>query len=231
MMHLIKLEFKKKLFTGYVWGSLLAYVGIVSVSLLFYFSSMIGPGESPFHSYSSMLTLVDTLVCATFVIYASVLISRLIINEFRDKTIGLLFAYPVNRKKLIFAKLSIVFSWTFINIILANLLVDALLIGVNHVVGEVSGTLTTSLLTQHAIYVLTQAVGAAGMSLLSLVLGLRKNSVVATVVSSIFIVAIVVSNNDGFSLSSITAVPLTLAALGIFFTYLSFRNIDRVDVS
>ncbi len=45
MMHLIKLEFKKKLFTGYVWGSLLAYVGIVSVSLLFYFSSMIGPGR------------------------------------------------------------------------------------------------------------------------------------------------------------------------------------------
>ncbi|MFD1407786.1 ABC transporter permease [Kroppenstedtia eburnea] len=230
MMHLIKLEFKKKLFNGYLWGSLLAYVGIAVVSLLLYFFIPMGPGENPFHSYSSMLTLMDTLVRATFVIYASVLISKLIINEFRDKTIGLLFAYPVNRKKLIFAKLSIVFSWTFVNIILANLLVDALLIGVNSVVGEVSGTLTTSLLTQHAIYILTQAVGAAGMSLLSLVLGLRKKSVVATVVSSIFIVLIVVSNTNGFSLSSITAIPLTLAALGVFFTYLSFRNIDRVDV-
>ncbi len=177
-----------------------------------------------------MLTLVDTLVRATFVIYASVLISRLIINEFRDKTIGLLFAYPVNRKETDFCQAVHCFLLDLYQYHLGQFACRRTAIGVNHVVGEVSGTLTTSLLTQHAIYVLTQAVGAAGMSLLSLVLGLRKNSVVATVVSSIFIVAIVVSNNDGFSLSSITAVPLTLAALGIFFTYLSFRNIDRVDV-
>lgn len=229
MMHLIKLELKKGVFTGYLRGSLLAYTGIAGLMIILYFTS--NNIDSPaFESYSDMLSNIDILVRATFIIYASVLISKLIINEFRDKTINLLFAYPVNRKKLILVKLSMVFFWTFVNVVLANLLIDALFIAINNNFGYVSGTLTTTLLIHHVTYVLLQAFGAAGMSLLSLVLGLRTKSAAVTVASSIFIVIIVCSNNGGFSLGTFIAVPLSLALLGILITYLSFRNIDRVDV-
>ncbi|MBT2216840.1 ABC transporter permease [Virgibacillus dakarensis] len=230
MMHLIKLEFKKGALNGYLWGSLLAYAGIAGLTMMIYFTSHNFP-EDGFQNYEDALNVINTFVLATFIIYASVLLSKLIINEFRDKTITLLFAYPINRKKLIFAKLSIVFCWTFVNVVLANLLVDALFIVMNHNIGFVSGTLTTTLLVHQAIYVLLQAFGAAGMSLLALVLGLRKKSAAATVASSIFIVIIMCSNTGSFNLSSIIAVPLSLAALGILITYLSFRNLDRVDVS
>lgn len=230
MMHLIKLELKKGSFTGYLWGSLLAYVGIAGITMIYYFGVGNGLMDPVPKGYEGVLTLIDTIVRATFIVYASVLISKLIINEFKDKTISLLFAYPINRKKIILAKLSMVFFWTFVNVVLANLMVDALFITMNSGFGYVSGTLTISLLIHHVTYVLMQAFGAAGMSLLSLVLGLRMKSGAATVASSIFIVMIVCSNNGGFSLSSIIAVPLTLAALGILITYISFRNIDRADV-
>lgn len=230
MMHLIKLELKKGRFTSYLWGSFLAYAGIAGVMILIYFGEGNDMMDTVFKGYEDMLTLIDTLVRATFIVYASVLISKLIINEFRDKTISLLFAYPVSRKKLIFAKLSMVFFWTFLNVVLANLLIDVLFIAMNSGIGYVSDSLTIPFLIHHGIYVLMQAFGAAGMSLLSLVLGLRMKSAAATVASSIFIVVIVASNNGGFSLSSIIAIPLTLAVLGIVITYLSFRNIDRVDV-
>jgi ABC-type transport system involved in multi-copper enzyme maturation permease subunit len=229
MMHLIKLEFKKGVFTSYLWGALLAYAGIAGLTMMIYFTSY-NLAEDGFQNYEDALNVINILVLATFIIYASVLISKLIINEFKDKTITLLFSYPINRKKLILAKLSIVFFWTFVNVVLANLLIDALFIVMNHNFGYVSGTLTTTLLVHHAIYVLLQAFGAAGMSLLALVVGLRKKSAAATVASSIFIVIIVCSNNGGFSLSSIIVIPLSLAVLGILITYLSFRNIDRVDV-
>lgn len=58
---------------------------------------------------------------------------------------------------------------------------------------------------------------------------MRRKSVAATVASSIFIVMIVCSNNGGFSWGSILATPLSLAAAGILITYLSSRNVDRVD--
>lgn len=229
MIHLIKLEFKKGALNSYLWGALLAYVGIAGLTMIIYFTSQ-NMVEDGFQNYEDALNVINTFVLATFIIYASVLISKLIINEFKDKTITLLFAYPINRKKLIFAKLSIVFFWTFVHVVLANLLIDALFIVMNHNIGYVSGTLTTTLLVRHAIYVLLQAFGAAGMSLLALAFGLRKKSAAATVASSIFIVMIVCSNMGSFNLSSIIAVPLSLAVLGILITYLSFRNIDRVDV-
>lgn len=231
MLHLIKLELKKGRMTGYLWGSLIAYGVIAAFFLLIYLAEGPNKVEPAFESFADMFFIVDTLTRATFIIYASVLLSKLVISEYRDKTMALLFAYPVSRTKLIFAKLSMVFVWAFTNIVMANLLIGALLVAVDSQFGYVQESLTAETLSRHALNVLTQAIGAAGMSLLPLAFGMRKKSVSATVASSILIVAIVCSNNMGFSLSSIIAIPLSLGALGIVLTYLSFRNVDRTDAA
>ncbi|MCR2807153.1 ABC transporter permease [Paenibacillus soyae] len=230
MRHLIKLELKKGKLFSYIGGSLLAYGILAGFLMLIYMVEGPSQEEEVFRDYGEMLLLIDTLVRATFIIYASALISRSIIGEFRDKTMALLFTYPVSRKKIIFAKLIIVFVWTFANIMIANALIGGLFLAVNSVTGYVDDTVTTTILLQHGAHVLTHGIAAAGMSLLPLAVGMRKKSGTATVISSIFIVMIVCSNNMGFSLSSIIAIPLSLGALGILLTYLSFRNIDRVDV-
>jgi ABC-type transport system involved in multi-copper enzyme maturation permease subunit len=231
MLHLIKLELKKGRFTGYLWGSLIAYAAIAGLMLLLYLVEGNNAADPPFVDLTELLQAIDLFVRATFIIYASVLLSKLIISEFNDKTMALLFAYPVSRKKIIFAKLSMVFFWTFANVLLANLIIGFILLSVNSKVGYLPETLTLELQIQHGIQVLMQAFGAAGMSLLPLVLGIRKKSVAVTIVSSIIVVMIVNSNNMGFSLSSIIAIPISLAVLGIFVTYMSFRNIDKVDIA
>ncbi|MEK3882931.1 ABC transporter permease [Paenibacillus sp. PL2-23] len=231
MRHLIKLELKKGNLKGYLWGALLAYGILAGFLLMIYMTEGSSQEEEVFQGYAEMLRLIDTMVRATFIIYASALISRLIIGEFRNKTMALLFTYPVSRKKLIFSKLIVVFVWTFTNIILANLAIGTLFVTVNLSTGYVDDILTAKILYQHVAYVLTHAIAASGMSLLPLAIGMRRKSVIATVTSSIFIVMIVCSNNMGFSLSSIVAIPLSLGTLGVLLTYLSFRNIERVDVA
>lgn len=231
MLHLIKLELKKGKMAGYLWGSLLAYGIIAGLLLLIYLVE--GPvKETPiFQDYAEMLGLIDTLVRATFMIYASAMLAQLIISEFRDKTMALLFTYPVSRKKLLLAKLSMVFVWTFANVVVANLLIGSLFLAINANLGYVQDTITSELLTSQAIYIVMQAIGAAGMSLLPLTVGMRNKSVVSTVVASVLIVMVVCSNNAGFSLSAIIAIPLTLSAIGVLLTFLSIRNIDRADVA
>lgn len=230
MQHLIKLELKKGSMKGYIWGSLMTYGILGGFLLLIYMVEGKNQVEPVFQSYEEMLGLIDTLVRATFIIYASALISKLIIGEFRNKTMALLFTYPVSRKKLIFSKLTIVFIWTFTNIIVANLLLSSLFLAVNNATGYVDDTMTTTLLYQQGAHVLMHALAAAGMSLLPLAVGMRKKSITSTVISSVFIVMLVCSNNMGFSLSSIIAIPVSLGGLGVLLTYLSFRNIDKVDV-
>ncbi len=231
MLHLVKLELKKGSLRGYVYGALIAYAAIAGLLMLMYFIKDDPSAAPAFRTQVEMLSIVNTIVCATFIVYSSALLSKLVISEFKDHTMTLLFTYPISRKQLIFAKLSIVFVWCFVAIVLGNVLLDALLLGVNHFVGDVASALTTADLLRQVGYVTLQAVGAAGMSLLPLVIGLPRRSVSATIVSSIFIVSIVSSNNFGFSLSSIIAIPLSLAAIGIIGAYLSFRNIDQIDVA
>ncbi|CAM4211621.1 ABC transporter permease [Saccharibacillus endophyticus] len=230
MLHLVKLELKKGGLRGYILGALIAYAAIAGLLMLMYFVKE-EPTGSTFKNQADMLSAVNTLVGATFIVYASALLSKLVISEFKDRTMTLLFAYPVSRKQLIFAKLSIVFVWCFVAILLGNVLLDALMLTVNHFVGDLASDLGATDLVRQFGHVILQAIGAAGMSLLPLVIGLPRRSVAATIVSSIFIVAIVSSNNAGFSLSSIIAIPLSLAAIGIIGAYLSFRNIDQVDVA
>ncbi|MFB5676370.1 ABC transporter permease [Paenibacillus terreus] len=228
MLHLIKLELMKGRKGSYLWGAITAYAIIAGLMLLVLFVD--DTLEEVFPNDAEMLTVIDTLTRITFVIYASVLLSRLIIREYKDRTMELLFTYPVSRKKIIFAKLIIVAVWTFINIVISNLLISSLLLLVNRTLGDIPVVMTPEMLYQHYLKSMIQALAAAGMSLLPLAVGIRWKSEAATVVSSIVIISVVSSNNMGFSLSSIIAIPLTLAVFGILMAYLSFRNIDHTDI-
>ncbi|MDP4095819.1 ABC transporter permease [Paenibacillus sp. P96] len=228
MLHLIKLELMKGRKSGYVWGALIAYAIIAGLMLLVLFVD--DTLEQVFPNDAEMLKIIDVLTRITFVVYASVLLSRLIIREYKDRTMELLFTYPVSRKKIIFAKLIIVAVWTFINIVISNLLISTVMLFVNRMAGDIPMVMTSGSLFQHYLGSAVQALAAAGMSLLPLAFGMRRKSEAATIVSSIIIVAVISSNNMGFSLSSIIAIPLTLALLGVLVAYLSFRNIDHADI-
>ena len=167
---------------------------------------------------------------ATFIIFASVLIARLIINEYKNNTITVLFMYPINRKKLIIAKLLIVVIFTFISIILSNIFLEISFCFFDKMLHFVPDKLTIDIILKNGMTIVTYACTASCMSLIPLYFGMRKKSVPATITSSILIVSIVCSNNGGFSLNSIIAIPLSLAAIGVFIAYLSIKNIEHVDV-
>jgi hypothetical protein len=120
--------------------------------------------------------------------------------------------------------------WTFVVIILSNLLISSVLFVVNHYVGRIPDTLTLEMYFQYALRILFGAFAAAGLSLIPLFVGLRKRSVPGTIVTAVLIVAIFTSSTGGFSLYSITAIPFALAVIGILVAYLSIRDVDKVDL-
>ncbi len=60
--------------------------------------------------------------------------------------------------------------------------------------------------------------------------GMRKKSVSATIVASVLVATLLSSNTNGFSLSSIIAIPLSFAVIGVIIAYLSIRNIEHTDI-
>lgn len=229
MLKLIKLEMKKVKMWGYIKGAIISNLVIIAILAIVIFAS-INEGDVEFTRFPFVFSMVDALVKATFIIFSSVLIARLIIEEYKNNTITLLFMYPINRKKLIIAKLIIVVLFTFISIVLSNIFIDFVLFITNNFYNFMSDKLTTPLIIKTFITIGVNASASAGMGLISLYFGMRKKSVPATILSALLIVTIVCSNNGGFSLSSIIAIPITLSIIGVFIAYLSIRNIEHVDV-
>ena len=230
MLNLIKLEFKKYKFNGSWLGILIANVAIMGIIALMYFDPASLEDEISLLSYQDAFAIIDTIVRTTFIIYASTLIAKFVIDEYRQKTISLMFTYPVSRKKLMTAKLTIIFVWTVLAIIVSNIVVTSAFVLTNNYFGYIPGALTTDIITDHVLRTLLTAVSAAGLGLIPLLFGMWKKSVPGTIVSSIVIVSIFSSSTNGFSLFEFVAVPIILAVVGIIIAYFSIRNVDKVDL-
>lgn len=229
MLNLMKLELKKNKMGWYFKGVVIANLSIIILlCLLPYLEGT--EGELAFTGVSEALSVIGTFVRVTFVIFAAVLFSKLIIDEYKKNTISVLFTYPIPRKKIILAKILLITGITFVVIIVSNVIVSGIFIVVNNYANLVPNDLSSDWLTTALINNVVQSLAATGMSLICLYFGMRKKSVPTTIVSSLIIVSLVNSNNNDFSLSSIIAIPLTLAVIGVCIAYFTFRNIDRVDI-
>ncbi|WP_278243990.1 ABC transporter permease [Clostridium tunisiense] len=226
----MKLEMKKFKVAGYIKGAIIANLVIIGIMIAGILISK-SEGELILNNYNFAFQMVDSSVKATFIIFASVLLSKLIIEEYKNGTMTLLFMYPINRKKLIVAKLIIVLIFTFVAIFLSNIFIDGILIAINSFTNFIPDEITKEILSNAIISINTSAVTSAFMSLIPLYFGMRKKSVPTTIISSILIVTVMCSNANGFSLSSIVIIPIIFSFVGAFIAYLSIRNIEHVDVS
>ncbi|MCC3374174.1 ABC transporter permease [Cohnella sp. REN36] len=228
MLKLIQLELRKYKIKGYIWGALIAMACIFGLICLIAFDRSEGQA---FRDSEMLFFAIDTFSKGTFIVFASVLLSRFIIDEYRTKSITVLFMYLINRKKLMVAKLFIVFSFTFVSIVLCNLIVGSLMLLINHFYEFMNESLTMGLVRRQALAIIMNALAASFIGLIPLFFGMRKYSTATTIITSVLIVIAIFNVSDGFSLSSIVAVPIALSWFGAIIAYASFHNIERKDIN
>lgn len=130
------------------------------------------------------------LVRATLIVWEAVLISVFVIEEYRNKTICLLFTYPISRTKLITAKLILICGIMFLFHVLSNIFQYATIFLAAKCFDFVTfsfGNIMTQAVT---------TISAILLGLLPLYVGMIKKSAIATVVSSIIIVAIASNSQE-----------------------------------
>ncbi|AIQ46147.1 hypothetical protein R70723_09800 [Paenibacillus sp. FSL R7-0273] len=229
MLKLIRLELRKNRISLFK-GSLIAGLAIILFMLLVVFTEIDDPGD--FATYADVFDGVHIFVKVVFLVFGSVLISKLVIDEYKNNTIDLLFMYPIPRKKLMAAKLLIVSLFMLVTIFVSNVVVGAAMVGFNHYfVHAISGELTTGQIGEQLTISAVDAVYSAGIGLIPLFFGMRKKSVPATIVSGVLIAGVLSSNFSGFKLDNQVGVSLILSLIGIAVAYLSIRNIETQDVA
>lgn len=229
LLKLIYLEIKKYKLFNYLLGALIANICIIAlIALIFTVETM--ESNVPYQDFDEVMMLIDALIRVTFLVFSSVIMVKIIIDELKNNLISLMFTYPISRKKILFSKLLIVVVFTFTMIMFSSLLIGVGVYLLNPSIHIVPGTISGENVLTYLMTSFFGALATAGVSLIPLFFGMRKKSSTATMVSSIVLSTLIGSTNNEFSLYSMIAIPIALALIGIVVGYLTVRNIEHVDI-
>ncbi|MFP7158001.1 ABC transporter permease [Priestia aryabhattai] len=234
MLKLMKLEYKKHRLSRYIKNV------VICILAIFFIAALMGWGsrneiEPMYPDYADFMSLANIFIRIVFICFSSVILSRLIIDEYKNKTIQLLFTYPLQRKKLMQAKLLIVFVFCFVSIIIATFIIDLLIFWINPHIYLVEKPVKVNDIISTVPSTIIGALMMAGVSLIPLFFGMRKKSVATTITSSLvigfLINATISSGGETVSLYEIVAIPGVLCLLGLLIGYLAIRKVDHIDIA
>ncbi|WP_458122681.1 ABC transporter permease [Paenibacillus sp. Z3-2] len=231
MLKLISMELKKYRFARYI-----GYAAMANLAILLFLTMIgitdYGAQDYAFATYSESFMLIDTFVRATFMIFAGALLSTMIVGEYRNKTLDVLFTYPIKRRKFIAAKLVIIFVFTSGMILLTDVLMGSVMFAMDGFYPFIADSLTIEQAGVLLLEYTFSSLSAAAMSLIPLLFGMHKNSVTAIMVTSILLTIIVCSGFNGplVSINSFIAIHLSLGAAGLLIALLSMLRLEMKDV-
>jgi len=229
MVKLIKLELKRFSITEHIRNVAIANFIILtlSVSLIY----MISIGEIPQSDFPTIdlltIKIIRMLVTATFLVWEAVLIAQIIVEEFRSKTISLLFTYPINRKKLIAAKLMLIVIIIFGSIVVSEIFQNVCVF----ILSKFFSFISYDIALMDVLTLLITTMSALSLGMLPLYVGMIGKSTIATIVTSLCIVSIAV--NSQLSVGGIiTIVPISilLGVVGLAFAIIAIQKIIVDDL-
>ena len=158
-----------------------------------------------------------------FLVYSSVLTARLVIREYNQRTITIMFSYPLNRAKLIASKLTIIMIYTAISMAIGYVCCSGYIVFVDRFFDMLEGTFQPSMLQTWIPMAITTVIVCTVLSLWPFIIGMIRKSVPTTIVTSLIVIVfrqVIISKNATYQESILqillVAIVTLVAALFIF---------------
>jgi ABC-type transport system involved in multi-copper enzyme maturation permease subunit len=210
MLNLIQLELAKNNIRSY----LLAVLGITAAmtGFLYFFAEVpnIEPTEE-FGTYLDVILIVSVLSMASFCILSAVMFSRFVIDEYAGKRAILLFSYPVDRRKVLAAKLIFVCVFVFAGFLASNTVVFSVFNLTEHFAPIVKEGVLSDAIRDATLLIVVEAFLAVGIGVIALFLGFMRKSVPTAIITAV-VLCIPVSNFDSPALMAAATTVTSIAA-------------------
>lgn len=193
MNKLIKFELKRNSLKTYHIAVVIITVVILSFLYLLAAIPQIDTADTDtemFMSYGFIIGLGNIISMAIFSIMSSVMASKFIVDEYTGKKAILLFSYPVDRKKILDAKIIMVFSYTAISMLVCNGIAITVFLSTESLFPLCQDSIDITLLWDCIFSVLCYSLMSALMSLVATWFGFMKKSIIVTITSACVIVSI-----------------------------------------
>lgn len=235
MRNLIALELKRDRLRPYHIATLICGVTMLGFQYLMAAIPHMDPTDPDAESFSQypFLMGITCLVCmAIFAILSAVMASRFVVEEYSGKRVILLLSYPISRKKVLCAKLVLVFAYTVGAMLLCGAAIQAVFFLTEALFPLCSDQLTIEVILQSLGFLLCCSVLSGLLGVVSLWFGFHKKSVSVTIVASVILAALVCQVIS----AAIQHIPLLwiaigMAAIGSWIAVLDlFRQVEGMEV-
>lgn len=149
------------------------------------------PDAELFSTYPFLIGITSLVCMAIFAILSAVMASRFVVEEYSGKRAILLLSYPISRKKVLSAKLMLVFLYAVGAMLLCGSVVQTVFFLTELLFPICSDHLTIEVVLQSLGFLLCCSVLAGLLGVLSLWCGFRKKSVPVTIVASVILATLV----------------------------------------
>ena len=197
MANLIKLEFKKFGIARniiFAVAAILFSILFITVSLC---DSMTDPKQTK-DTFESTYLVIGLLMSFIFLVYSAILTVRLIIGEYTQRTITIMFSYPLKRVNLIASKLIIITVYTAISMMIGYICCSGYIVLMDRLFDMLEGTFQISMLQTWIPMAISAIVVCTLLSLWSFIIGMIRKSVPAAIVTSLFAIVfrqVIISKN------------------------------------
>lgn len=228
MRKLIALELKRNRLRPYHIATLICGLTMLGFQYLMAAIPYMDPTEPDAELFSQypFLMGITCLVCmAIFSILSAVMASRFVMEEYSRKRAILLLSYPISRKKVLCAKLVLVFAYTVGAMLLCGAVIQAVFFLTESLFPLCSDQLTINMFLQSLGFLLSCSILAGLLGVVSLWFGFRKKSVSMTIVASVVLAALVCQ----VIAAALAFLPMMGAALGVtgILAALAIKNLLR----
>lgn len=230
MLQLIKLEIKKYKLNKYIKGVIISIIGIMAFLTMSFIDTKINT-PNDLDKYKSVIWMINVLSTDVALIFASTITGKIAIGEYRNKTILVMFSYPINRKKLMLSKLIIVFVFSMVCVFISDLICILYAVGLDSIFNVIGGSFNFNYLIDSSLSILGFTVMAGILSLAPFAIGMKKKSVPSAVVTAVIIAALmqpVIGHDPQVRETLIKLVIITLITFALT-TYTLVKDINNID--
>lgn len=234
MLKLIKLEWKKNQIGKYIRNAVildaclclflfaLAYLGIANDPDTGVLDAAPGGNviSSPIELFASM----------SFLIFTSVMLASFIVRAYQNKTMALMFSYPIRRQKILLSQMLAVWIFCFAALVTAKLLIYSCILAGSHFMA--SSFLLDFDMTVPGFYIqlLFKSAVTVSIGFISLFMGVSMKSSKATIISSFVLILLTQANIGDFTLAHNLVFPILLMGVSLLFAFLSIRKAETADL-
>lgn len=233
MLKLIKLEWKKNNISKY---ALSAFILAAFLCLFLFALAFLGIAEDPdgtldaVEGMNEISAPVELFTSMSFLIFTSVMLSSFIVSAYKNKTMNLMFSYPVKRQKILVSQMLAVWIFSLAALVFTKLLIyTCLYMGSQTMESSFAIDFNMGSLSFY-VQLLLKSVVIVSMSFIALFVGMMMKSSKAAIITSFVLIFLTQANIGDFSLAGNRVFPIILTVASFTFAALSIRNAETKDL-